>query len=68
MIPYNFICVRTGSILSSISSMDDIFSWGTLAQLLGIACVALLPGALLRRYSPAALDPAETPGQHRKAH
>lgn len=50
MIPYNFICVRTGSILSRISSLDDIFSWGTLAQLLAIALVALVPGALIRRY------------------
>ncbi|KAM4607406.1 transmembrane protein 41A-B-like [Polymixia lowei] len=51
LIPYNFICVRTGSMLSDISSLDDIFSWGTLAQLLAIACAALLPGALIRRYS-----------------
>ncbi|XP_029926205.1 transmembrane protein 41A-B-like [Myripristis murdjan] len=51
LIPYNFICVRTGSILSEISSLDDIFSWGTLAQLLAIACMALLPSALIRRYS-----------------
>ncbi|XP_071767835.1 transmembrane protein 41A-B [Centroberyx gerrardi] len=55
LIPYNFICVRTGSILSEISSLDDIFSWGTLAQLLAIACMALLPGALIRRYSQAHL-------------
>nr|XP_033469660.1 transmembrane protein 41A-B-like [Epinephelus lanceolatus] len=51
LIPYNFICVRTGSMLSEISSMDDIFSWGTLAQLLAIALVALLPGALIKHYS-----------------
>lgn len=51
MIPYNFICVRTGSILSEISSLDDIFSWSTLAQLLAIALVALVPGALIKRYS-----------------
>ncbi|KAJ8410090.1 hypothetical protein AAFF_G00211310 [Aldrovandia affinis] len=55
LIPYNFICVRTGSILSEISSLDDIFSWGTLGQLLAIACAALLPGALIRRYSHAHL-------------
>ncbi|KAI1899251.1 hypothetical protein AGOR_G00059880 [Albula goreensis] len=55
LIPYNFICVRTGSILSEISSLDDIFSWGTLLQLLAIACAALLPGALIRRYSNAHL-------------
>lgn len=51
LIPYNFICVRTGSILSQISSLDDIFTWGTLAQLLAIALMALLPGALIKRYS-----------------
>uniref|UniRef100_A0A672IG71 Transmembrane protein 41ab n=1 Tax=Salarias fasciatus TaxID=181472 RepID=A0A672IG71_SALFA len=55
LIPYNFICVRTGSILSEISSLDDIFSWGTLAQLLAIALVALLPGALIKRYGHAHL-------------
>lgn len=31
--------------------MDDIFSWGTLAQLLAIALMALVPGALIKRYS-----------------
>lgn len=51
LIPYNFICVRTGAILSEISSLDDLFSWGTLAQLLAIALVALVPGALIKRYS-----------------
>ncbi|XP_042370477.1 transmembrane protein 41A-B-like [Plectropomus leopardus] len=55
LIPYNFICVRTGSILSEISSLDDIFSWGTLAQLLAIALMALLPGALIKRYGRAHL-------------
>lgn len=55
LIPYNFICVRTGAILSEISSLDDIFSWGTLAQLLAIALVALLPGALIKHYSKGRL-------------
>nr|ABF22482.1 transmembrane protein 41A [Takifugu rubripes] len=55
LIPYNFICVRTGSILSEISTLDDIFSWGTLAQLLAIALMALVPGALIKRYSKAHL-------------
>ncbi|XP_054456711.1 transmembrane protein 41A-B-like [Anoplopoma fimbria] len=55
LIPYNFICVRTGSILSQISSLDDIFSWATLAQLLAIALMALLPGALIKRYGKAHL-------------
>ncbi|XP_038870294.1 transmembrane protein 41A-A [Salvelinus fontinalis] len=51
LIPYNFICVHTGSMLSEVSSLDDLFSWGKVLQLLGIACVALLPGALIRHYS-----------------
>uniref|UniRef100_A0A4W5LQI2 Transmembrane protein 41aa n=1 Tax=Hucho hucho TaxID=62062 RepID=A0A4W5LQI2_9TELE len=51
LIPYNFICVQTGSMLSEVSSLDDLFSWGKVLQLLGIACVALLPGALIRHYS-----------------
>ncbi|XP_006012556.1 transmembrane protein 41A isoform X1 [Latimeria chalumnae] len=50
LIPYNFICVQTGSILSEISSLDDIFSWGTLLKLLGIAVMALVPGALIKHY------------------
>ncbi|XP_030643187.1 transmembrane protein 41A-A [Chanos chanos] len=51
LMPYNFICVQTGSMLSEISSLDDLFSWHTVLQLFAIACVALLPGALIRRYS-----------------
>ncbi|KAM7385282.1 hypothetical protein PAMP_001370 [Pampus punctatissimus] len=65
LIPYNFICVRTGSILSKISSLDDIFSWGTLAQLLAIALMALVPGALIKYYSKAHLkvDGMDSNGQ-----
>ncbi|MGH0117522.1 UNVERIFIED_CONTAM: hypothetical protein FKN15_038042 [Acipenser sinensis] len=55
LIPYNFICVRTGVILSEISSLDDLFSWSTLLQLLAIALVALVPGALIKHYSKGAL-------------
>ncbi|XP_055764481.1 transmembrane protein 41A-B-like [Salvelinus fontinalis] len=68
LIPYNFICVRTGSILSEISSLDDIFSWGTLLQLLAIACVALLPGALIKRYrqNHLQLDGLQQNGGHRQ--
>ncbi|KAL0985681.1 hypothetical protein UPYG_G00160430 [Umbra pygmaea] len=51
LMPYNFICVQTGSMLSELSSLDDLFSWARLLQLLAIACVALLPGALIRHYS-----------------
>ncbi|CAN9497832.1 unnamed protein product [Ophioblennius macclurei] len=51
LLPYNFICVQTGVMLSEVSSLDDLFSWERLLQLLAIACVALLPGTLIRRFS-----------------
>ncbi|MEQ2167186.1 hypothetical protein GOODEAATRI_001485 [Goodea atripinnis] len=38
-------------MLSEVSSLDDLFSWERLLQLLAIACVALLPSALIRRFS-----------------
>ncbi|KAM9365456.1 transmembrane protein 41A-B-like [Pholidichthys leucotaenia] len=76
LIPYNFICVRTGSILSQISSVDDIFSWATLAQLLAIALAALVPGALIKCYGRTRLkvdgmdcngtDPAQITRQDHK--
>ncbi|XP_077304573.1 LOW QUALITY PROTEIN: transmembrane protein 41A [Lithobates pipiens] len=62
LLPYNFICVQTGSILSKIKSLDDMFSWGTLLTLLGIALAALIPGAIVRRFSQHSLAP-EKKGQ-----
>ncbi|MEQ2196849.1 hypothetical protein XENOCAPTIV_015431, partial [Xenoophorus captivus] len=41
----------TGVMLSEVSSLDDLFSWERLLQLLAIACVALLPSALIRHFS-----------------
>ncbi|XP_075036185.1 transmembrane protein 41A [Mixophyes fleayi] len=51
LLPYNFICVQTGSILSEIKSLDDMFSWGTLFKLLAIALVALIPATIVKRFS-----------------
>lgn len=51
LLPYNFICVQTGVMLSEVSTLDDLFSWERLLQLLAIACVALVPSALIRRFS-----------------
>ncbi|XP_072434782.1 transmembrane protein 41A-B-like isoform X2 [Chiloscyllium punctatum] len=51
LLPYNFICVQTGCILSEISSLDNLFSWSILMKLLVIAIVALVPGALIKHYS-----------------
>ncbi|XP_012692661.2 transmembrane protein 41A-A [Clupea harengus] len=55
LMPYNFICVQTGSMLSELTSLDNLFTWSTVLQLLAIACVALVPGALIRRYSQSRL-------------
>ncbi|CAG09302.1 unnamed protein product, partial [Tetraodon nigroviridis] len=51
LLPYNFICVQTGVMLSEVSSLDDLVSWERLLQLLAMACTALVPGALIRRFS-----------------
>uniref|UniRef100_T1KMR1 Uncharacterized protein n=1 Tax=Tetranychus urticae TaxID=32264 RepID=T1KMR1_TETUR len=51
LMPYNFICVQTGCLLSTLKSMDDVFTWSTLLTLMGIAFVALIPGLLSRKLS-----------------
>lgn len=47
--PYNFICVQTGSMLSQISSMEDVFTSGTLLKLAAIALVALVPSFIMKK-------------------
>ncbi|KAF7253431.1 Transmembrane protein 41A [Varanus komodoensis] len=56
LIPYNFICVQTGSILSRITSLDAIFSWSILFKMLAIAMVALIPGTFIKKYSQKHLN------------
>ncbi|KAF6122199.1 transmembrane protein 41A [Phyllostomus discolor] len=60
LIPYNFICVQTGSILSTLTSLDALFSWGTVFKLLAIALVALVPGTLIKKFSQKDLHLSET--------
>ncbi|KAK3589773.1 hypothetical protein CHS0354_021105 [Potamilus streckersoni] len=50
LMPYNYICVETGNMLSNIESLDDIFSTEMMFKLAGVACVALIPGLVIRRY------------------
>jgi len=50
--PYNFLCVEAGCLLSELSSASDIFSLGTTLKLTAGAVVALVPGLLLQRYQP----------------
>lgn len=53
--PYNFICVQTGSMLSEITSLDGIFTKETTLKLFGIAIVALLPGVLINKFKEGKL-------------
>ncbi|KAG8516042.1 Transmembrane protein 41A [Galemys pyrenaicus] len=60
LIPYNFICVQTGSILSTLTSLDALFSWETIFKLLAIALMALVPGTLIKKFSQKDLNLKET--------
>lgn len=51
LMPYNYICVQTGAILSTLRSINDILTWTTGLQLSGIALVALLPGIIRGKKS-----------------
>lgn len=64
LIPYNFICVQTGSILSTLTSLEALFSWETAFKLLAIALVALVPGTLIKKFSQKDLHLNETSNAH----
>lgn len=49
LMPYNFICVQTGSMLSQITSMEDVFTTATFIKLAGIALVALVPSFIMKK-------------------
>ena len=52
--PYNYVCVQTGVIVSNLTSMSDMMSWTMLAQMSGVAIVALLPGFIVKRKQAVA--------------
>jgi uncharacterized membrane protein YdjX (TVP38/TMEM64 family) len=43
LMPYNFLCVQAGGLLSELNSMNDIFDGWTFAKLIVLAFVALIP-------------------------
>lgn len=55
MIPYNFVCVQTGCLLSELSSMDEVFTPAMMIRLGGVSIVALTL-ALLKRRRKADFD------------
>jgi len=49
LMPYNFVCVQTGSVMSQISSIEDIFTYSTLAKMSLVAVIALVPGLIIKQ-------------------
>lgn len=49
LMPYNFMCVQAGAVLTRLSSLSDVMTWSTALQLSAVACVALLPGLTVKR-------------------
>ena len=44
--PYNFVCVQAGLMITEMQSLDDLWSRSTVLRLLCIAALSLLPTAL----------------------
>ncbi len=55
--PYNYLCTGAGSVLSTLTSVSDIFNAATLAKMGAMAVVAVLPTFLRSKLDdpPAAL-------------
>ncbi|KAK6165804.1 hypothetical protein SNE40_022647 [Patella caerulea] len=49
LMPYNFICIQTGCMLSELKSLDDMFTMTTAIKLVLVASVALVPGIIINR-------------------
>lgn len=51
LMPYNFLCVEAGSLLSELTSADSIFAAATLAKMVAAAAATLIPGLLLKSHN-----------------
>ncbi|XP_059177163.1 transmembrane protein 41A-A-like [Physella acuta] len=49
LMPYNFVCVQTGSVISQMTSLSDMFTMWTMLKMFLLASVALLPGLIINR-------------------
>jgi len=56
LIPYNFVCVQTGCLLSDLSSMDEVFTPSMMLRLGGVSVVALSLAIFKRRRRREAID------------
>ncbi|XP_049860999.1 transmembrane protein 41A-like [Schistocerca gregaria] len=50
LMPYNFMCVQAGEVLSSITSLDTLFSTETFIRLGLMATASLLPTFVIRKH------------------
>lgn len=50
LMPYNFVCVQAGSLLSELTSLDSIFDFWTLSKLFLIALASLIPILARKRF------------------
>ncbi|CAK4316757.1 unnamed protein product [Aphanomyces euteiches] len=55
LMPYNFVTVKAGSMLSTLSSVSDIFDVQTLLGFLSLAGLILIPAIVKRRNNQKAL-------------
>jgi len=55
LMPYNYICVQTGVIVSKLTNMSEMMTWSTLLQLSLIALIALVPGFVVKNKQGAKL-------------
>jgi len=51
LMPYNYICVQTGAMLTTVRSISDVLTLTTMLQLTAIALVALAPSLFVRSCS-----------------
>ncbi|KAI5711864.1 transmembrane protein 41A-like [Diaphorina citri] len=50
LMPYNFVCVQAGSLLSSLSSLDNVFGLDMIIKLSTMALVLVLPSLFNYSY------------------
>jgi len=48
LMPYNYLCVTSGVLLSEIREVGDIVSWGNMLRCASIALAALVPTLIMR--------------------
>lgn len=56
LIPYNYICVQTGEILTELTSTQQLMNTQVLIKLLAIAVVALVPSLLIQKWNKSRED------------